>query len=471
MTTQPSLPRKIAINTLITSLKAAGIWSLLDVMYVMAANDSQAASLNWKNPATFALTLRGTPMFTKDRGYQGDSLASALKTGFTPSVNGVNYTQNSASAWAWCLANMQESRIVAGSLTAPRVLLQPWGSGNTLNVGINDANGTGPASTTSKGLFGVSRPNSTQIKAWAQGVAVSTQSVNSTAVANQEQYICGAGNGAGTPQYSLAEMCFAAWGADLGGRELSFYNALNTYMGAVLADGRWDGTPYVSFDETAVANNSYATVGSGILTYEYTQPWTSMSAIKLHAKPAGAGIIFSNATTSPAFPGYEHWIDSNGKQHVRLINNITTPHYIGVIGSQNLVDGLWHVVTATYDGSGTAAGVKLYVDGVQDTSATVESDTLAGNTIVGGTQTWMLGNQANHLDFNLVGGMSYFSLSNIVRSGSYIASHATSGTKESVDANHSIFFALDEGSGATLTDTSSGGHNATLNNPASQWRP
>ena len=44
---------------------------------------------------------------------------------------------------------------------------------------------------------------------------------------------------------------------------------------------------------------------------------------------------------------------------------------IKVIGTQPLTDGRWHYVVASYDGSGKAAGVKLYVDGKLEKSEIV----------------------------------------------------------------------------------------------------
>lgn len=47
MTTAPSASRARAIATLVRTLKAAGIWSKLDLLYILAAHDAQAARLNW----------------------------------------------------------------------------------------------------------------------------------------------------------------------------------------------------------------------------------------------------------------------------------------------------------------------------------------------------------------------------------------------------------------------------------------
>ena len=58
---------------------------------------------------------------------------------------------------------------------------------------------------------------------------------------------------------------------------------------------------------------------------------------------------------------------------------------IGTIQKKGLglpfVDGLWHHVVVTYDGSESASGVKFYVDGVEDTLTQTLIDNLSGNSV------------------------------------------------------------------------------------------
>ncbi|HXC20220.1 MAG TPA: hypothetical protein VNV13_01980, partial [Steroidobacteraceae bacterium] len=56
-TTPPTTSRKVIINTLVNALLngSTDTWDKMDVLYVMAAADSQAASINWKNPGTTTL--------------------------------------------------------------------------------------------------------------------------------------------------------------------------------------------------------------------------------------------------------------------------------------------------------------------------------------------------------------------------------------------------------------------------------
>ena len=102
-TTPPTQARKALINNAVVSLKNGGIWSLLDTLWMTAAADSQAATINWKSPATFTLAPQSAPTFTADRGFAGNGTTSFLKTGFIPASNGVAYVQDSASMGFWGL--------------------------------------------------------------------------------------------------------------------------------------------------------------------------------------------------------------------------------------------------------------------------------------------------------------------------------------------------------------------------------
>jgi hypothetical protein len=200
------------------------------------------------------------------------------------------------------------------------------------------------------------------------------------------------------------------------------------------------------------------TLSNTSLDFEKTQPWTVMSAVRTN-RQGSTQMIFSNVKDSP-FPGYEFWINPSNHLHVRIINNISN-NYIGVQGTTTVTDNNWHFVTATYDGSGTAAGVKIYLDGVAETT-TVESDTLTGSIV--GPGPFVIGNQTDwESTFYLGGALDEFSLSNIVRSPSYISQYSVPSSLPPVDANTLLNYHFDEGSGLTTTDASATNRTATLN--------
>jgi len=70
-------------------------------------------------------------------------------------------------------------------------------------------------------------------------------------------------------------------------------------------------------------------------------------------------------------------IDSGGRIRFYLVNTYPTPeNYIFVQTGYTYNDGNWHHLVVTYDGSSSASGVKMYVDGSQ-VSLTILKDTLS----------------------------------------------------------------------------------------------
>lgn len=217
-------------------------------------------------------------------------------------------------------------------------------------------------------------------------------------------------------------------------------------------DSLFAGDVGVNFSEGQSLN------AGSVLSYERTQPWSAWAVIQVGQRPSGAGIIFSNVTNGSPYRGYEFWINPSGQLQVRIINTYAS-NYIGVIGSTNVCDGQWHVVGATYDGSSTAAGVKFYIDGVQDLS-NVEADLLSA-TIVSGVD-FIVGNQVGIPGFALGGKMGQFLLSDVERAATYYQSFCSPFLPPPVDANTQLAYLLNEGAGTFAADSSSNNYTGTL---------
>lgn len=97
MTSEPDSSRKTLINQLIVNGKAHGWWAVADMLKIQAAHDSQAATLNWIEDAHNSILI-GAPTFTTDKGFKGDgTVNNYINLNFTPSSDGNNFKQNSAS--------------------------------------------------------------------------------------------------------------------------------------------------------------------------------------------------------------------------------------------------------------------------------------------------------------------------------------------------------------------------------------
>lgn len=225
------------------------------------------------------------------------------------------------------------------------------------------------------------------------------------------------------------------------------------------AAGGANGIPNVSTTQAA-------------LQFERTQPWTGIVQVQLPAPPTvvasstQAAIVFTtcNQGSGTAFPGYEYWLDGNGHIRVRIISNAGTANYLDVQSSFVVPDNNWHSIAVSYDGSSLAAGVKIYVDGVLDTSPTVVVNGLT--TSIVNAQPFVVGAQLG-FPYPLGGNMKNFMLSNVVRSQAWIAAYTTAAG--AVDANTVLAYNFSEGSGTTTADLSSNGFTGTVNN--AQWAP
>jgi len=119
-----STARKVKINDGIIYLKTEGQFSLLDRLCIYVNTDEVAALTSMVNPSVNISEVVNSPTFTPEVGYVFNGTTQYLKTRFTPSVNGVNFTLASAMFGAY-FSNL------------------PSGDGSRINLGVTDiASGT-----------------------------------------------------------------------------------------------------------------------------------------------------------------------------------------------------------------------------------------------------------------------------------------------------------------------------------------
>lgn len=228
-TTQPNGARKLLIDTLVGSLKSAGVWSKLDAFYMLAAADSQAARLNWIADQ-YNLTAVNSPTFEADRGYTGNASSSYLDTGFNPAtasnpkfvlnsghVGVYSRTDNSTSTY-FDIGNAN-ARLNARSSTA-----------NALRGALNDAtNGNFGANPTSIGHFALNRSAAGARQGYGSGSLLGSDTVASTAVGNEAFSIL-----RGSTVYSGRQIATGHFGQSLSGTEVGNLSAaITAYLQAV----------------------------------------------------------------------------------------------------------------------------------------------------------------------------------------------------------------------------------------------
>src|SRR5260221_27043 len=215
---------------------------------------------------------------------------------------------------------------------------------------------------------------------------------------------------------------------------------------------------------SAVSISSGQEINAGsVLAYDRSQPFTVMAELDVAHNPNAFGgttedaaVIFTNVNASPYYPGYELWIDSTGHLRVRIISNFSAGSYIDVKSSIVVTDGKWRDVAYSYDGSSTASGVKIYVDGHQDTATTTLVNSLTGSIVSPTHGPLIIGNQTNW-PYALGGSLEQFSISNVVRSAAYIAQYSLPSSVAPVDAHMALDYHFNQNTGTIVHDLSSNG--------------
>lgn len=116
----------------------------------------------------------------------------------------------------------------------------------------------------------------------------------------------------------------------------------------------------------------YINIGAGKYAFTNTTPFSGSAWIKTTS--TGNLTIMSNINLASS-AGWYAQISSGGLRYFMTNSGLTST--INLLGPTAINDGKWHHITFTNDGSHTAAGIKLYVDGRSE-SPTVFSNSDPG---------------------------------------------------------------------------------------------
>lgn len=232
MTTPPNRTRTFLIDDTIGALIAAGVWGKLDALWVMAAHDSQAGLLNWKNPSTFTLINFNSTTFTQNVGFTGNATDMYLGTG-SAWTSFSQFSQDSGTLFTWVTggtdAAVNRFSMGHGSNTLG-VRLTPRSAGGQYAAVVNSASETaGGTSSTIVGLTHANRSASNAVQIYRNGASVATGAEVSKAVLGSAVTILRGGT-----VYADFEVAVSGAGSSLtAGEASSLYTALNAYMGAL----------------------------------------------------------------------------------------------------------------------------------------------------------------------------------------------------------------------------------------------
>src|SRR4030095_3874032 len=107
------------------------------VCIVVAARDQQAGRVGWINPARVC-TANAGPIFTIDRGYNGDGVGAYL--GLTTNLSALTkFTQDNACLGVWIANNAIGVQSVIGTPTTNRISIGPRNASDQMNTRLNSS--------------------------------------------------------------------------------------------------------------------------------------------------------------------------------------------------------------------------------------------------------------------------------------------------------------------------------------------
>lgn len=201
-----------AICTLVTSLKTAGVWALMDAIYPFVGGTSVTTSYNLKNPATFRITWHGSMTFNSS-GVTGDGLTGYGDTGYNATTVAANYILNSASLSMY-VNPAGNGWFIGASNGASLLARMGFITGVPALEGLNSANITNSGPNLMKGFYCATRTDSVTGSFYQPGNTFSANSA-STALPSNNFYLC-AENDNGTPDgFNIGTLSFLSIGAGL----------------------------------------------------------------------------------------------------------------------------------------------------------------------------------------------------------------------------------------------------------------
>lgn len=230
MTAAPGAVRLAAIDALVRALKNAGVWAKLDILYLTAAHDAQAARRNWIADG-FNLAAVNAPGFVADRGFSGDGATSYLDTGFQPGVSPGQAGQDDNHLGLWCLTNVSGSGY---DFAATNVALNANSSGNANCRNMAGATDVVAGVGTSVGHSLHCRSGSAGYALYKNGALLGTPVRASAAAVAANLFLC-ARNASGTPaSFATRQIAAAHAGSALDATQAAaMHAALSAYLTSV----------------------------------------------------------------------------------------------------------------------------------------------------------------------------------------------------------------------------------------------
>jgi hypothetical protein len=235
-----SAGRQSLVRALIAGLKTDGIFTKLDRLWLLPAENQPSALTDIV--ANSLATAVNSPTFTTDRGYTGEDNASPTKyisTTFNPSGGGFNYTLNLCHLSVWLTTNTTVSSggATVGSADSGNesVLFTPF-AGGTIFGRLNVTGGGGFGTDSSYNhYYTITRNTSTTVQAYRDGAAFGSPiGGTTTALVNRPMFMLAYNSGGSVAYGNSNQVAAVSMGGLLSSTDAAnLYTRLRTYMTAV----------------------------------------------------------------------------------------------------------------------------------------------------------------------------------------------------------------------------------------------
>jgi hypothetical protein len=223
--TLPSTAQRLKQNTLLSSLKSAGVWSKLDTFTNFATDGSSAfALIDWKRLTQY--TAVNSPTFTANEGFMGNGTSSYIDTNFNPSTQSTNYVTNDASRYMYVFNGVLANRLDGNGIDTNNIRLGSYNT-NKINSGAINLLSSAFNYTTTKGMKSIHRTSSTNVTLYNSAVG-ENRTLLSTGLPNANQWILRIGG-----NYANSEISAYAMGSNLITENTAFVNAFDTYLNSL----------------------------------------------------------------------------------------------------------------------------------------------------------------------------------------------------------------------------------------------
>ena len=221
-----------AIITLVSDLKAYGIWTKMKAIYPIVGGTSSSHKYNLKDPrdlnAAFRLTF-ATGVTHSSNGMVSNGSTGYANSNFNPNTNGA--TLNSHHVSFYSRTNTNGTEVEFGSQSAGFVTLLEIRTSGTTYVAVNSLQTyTTFADTDSRGLYIANRTASNVINIFRNSTKKVTGSTNSVSLPGANYFIL-AWNNLSPQYYSTKQCAFASIGDGLTNTDAAnFYTAVQAYQ-------------------------------------------------------------------------------------------------------------------------------------------------------------------------------------------------------------------------------------------------